>query len=129
MHFTDQASDGDKPVTAESIFQEIKQALNGRPGQPIVLGVCKTLAARINKEVWCVRLALIVLGLFWTLPIVAAYVVLGFVLPDTEDRTRGFFTGLGITARETAERVFASLGRIFTSDSRSGPRSGSYRSS
>lgn len=113
-------------MTAEGVFQEIKQALNGRPGQPIVLGVCKAIAARINKEVWCVRLALIVLGLFWTLPMVAAYVVLGFVLPDTEDRTRGFFTGLGITARETAEKVFASLGQIFDTETRSGPRSRSY---
>ena len=112
-------------MTAESIFQEIKQALNGRPGQPIVLGVCKTLAARIGQEVWCVRLAVIVLGVFWTLPIVAAYVVLGFVLPETEDRARGFFTGLGITARETAEKVFASLGRIFSPGCESDPR---YRS-
>jgi len=113
-------------MTAECIIQEIKQALNGRPGQPIVLGVCRTVAAKINKEVWCVRLAVIVLGLFWALPIVAAYVVLGFVLPDTEDRTRGFFTGLGITARETAERIFATLGQIFDSDDRSGPRPRSY---
>jgi len=113
-------------MTAESIFQEIKQALSGRPGQPIVLGVCKTLAARISKEVWCIRLTVIVLGLFWTLPIVAAYVVLGFVLPETEHRTRGFFTGLGILAREAAEKVFASLGHIFGSGAKSGPRYHSY---
>ncbi len=96
-------------MTAESIFHEIRQALKGRPGQPIVLGVCQTLAARINKEVWCVRLAAIVLCLFWTLPIMAAYILLGFVLPETEQRTRGFFTGLAILARETAEKALACM--------------------
>jgi len=113
-------------MTAECIFQEIKQALNGRPGQPIVLGVCKTLAERIGKEVWCVRLAVIVLALFWALPILAAYVLLGFLLPETEHRTRGFFTGLGITLRETAEKLFASLGQIFGSGAGPGPRYRSY---
>jgi len=113
-------------MTAECIFQEIKQALNGRPGQPIVLGVCKTLAARIDKQVWCVRLAMIVLALFWALPVLAAYVVLGFVLPETEHRARGFFTGLGIMARETAEKIFASLGHLFGPDADRGPRYRSY---
>jgi len=113
-------------MTAESIFQEIKQALNGRPGQPIVLGVCKTLAARFGMEVWRVRLAVIVLGVFWALPVLAAYVVLGFVLPETEERARGFFTGLGITVREAAEKVFASLGRIFSPGCGSHPRCRSH---
>jgi len=103
-------------MTAETIFQEIKEALNGRPGQPIVLGVCQSLSARCNGQVWAVRLATIVLGIFWTLPIAAAYVVLGLVLPETENRSRGFFTGLGIMARETAEKVLASLGRAFGSN-------------
>ena len=113
-------------MTAECIIHEIKQALNGRPGQAMVLGVCQTLAARIRKEVWTVRLAAIVLAMFWAFPIVAAYIVLGFLLPETENRTRGFFTGLGIVARETAEKIFASLGRMFGSDTGSDSRYGSY---
>ena len=113
-------------MTAECIFQEIKQALNGRPGQPLVLGVCKTLAARIDKEVWCVRLAVIVLALFWALPILAAYVLLGFVLPETEHRTRGFFIGLGIMARDVAEKIFAALGRLFDPETGSRPRYRNY---
>ena len=31
----------------ETFFDSIKRNLNGQPGQPIVLGVCKTLAARL----------------------------------------------------------------------------------
>jgi len=113
-------------MSAECIVQEIKQALEGRPGQPIVLGVCRTIAARCNRPVWIVRLVTVVIGLFWTLPVLAAYVVLGFVLPETENRTRDFFTGLAILARETAEKVLASLGRAFGSTAGSGSRHRSY---
>jgi phage shock protein PspC (stress-responsive transcriptional regulator) len=113
-------------MTAESIFQEIKQALNGRPGQAIVLGVCQAIAVRTGKEVWIVRLGAILLCLFWTLPALAAYIVLGFLLPETETRTRDFFTGLGIMARETAEKATAALGRAFGSGAGSGSRFRSY---
>ena len=113
-------------MTAETIIEEIKEALNGRPGQPIVLGVCQTLSTRFNRKVWIVRLATVLLGMFWTLPILAAYVILGLVLPETVNRSRGFFTGLGILARETAEKVLASLGRAFGSDTGSRSRYRSY---
>lgn len=113
-------------MTAESIFHEIKQALNGRPGQAIVLGVCQTLAARIDKEVWTVRLAAIVVGVFWTLPMVVVYIVAGFLLPETENRTRGFFTGLGILVRQTAGKARVFLGRLFGPDPGSGSRYRSY---
>lgn len=103
-------------MTANGIMQEIKEALNGRPGQPIVLGVCNTLSARMGREPWCVRLAAIVLGVFWTIPALAAYIILGFTLTETEHRTRGFFSGLGVLARETAEKAFEALGRIFGPD-------------
>ena len=100
-------------MSSECIFQEIRQVLTGRPGQPIVLGVCRTLAARIGKEVWLVRLVTIVLGVFWALPIIAAYILSGFLLAETAERTRRFFAGLGIIARETAEKMLASLGSMF----------------
>ena len=54
-------------MTAESIFQEIKDALSGRPGQAIVLGVCQALATRFRQEVWLVRLVTIVFAIVWTL--------------------------------------------------------------
>jgi len=113
-------------MTSECIFSEIKQVLNGRPGQAMVLGVCRTLAVRINAKVWLVRLAAIVLGVFWTLPILVAYVLAGCILPETEDRTRSFFAGLGIMARETAEKILASLGRVFASAAETGSRRRSY---
>lgn len=111
-------------MTAESIFQEIKDALNGRPGQPIVLGVCQALATRFHQEVWQVRLVTIVFAIIWTVPITAIYILLGFLLPECENRTRGFFRGLGIVARETAEKVTAFFGRMFGS----GQDSGNHRS-
>ena len=113
-------------MTADSIMQEIKEGLAGRPGQPTVLGVCQTLAARLGREVWKLRLAFLILAVFWTLPILAAYIILGFLMSETESRTRGFFSGLSILIRETAEKVFDSLGGIFGSDSDSGTRSNGY---
>ena len=100
-------------MTAESVFDQIRESLNGKPGQPIVLGVCKALAERFNKEVWIFRLVAIVLTLFWTLAAVAAYIILGFVLSETEERTRKFFSGLVVVAREGIQKVAESLRDIF----------------
>jgi phage shock protein PspC (stress-responsive transcriptional regulator) len=100
-------------MTAESVFEQIRESLNGRPGQPIVLGVCKSLAERFEKEPWVFRLIAIVLALFWTLPAVAAYVILGFVLSETEVRTRQFFSGLAVIIREGVDKLAASLRGAF----------------
>jgi phage shock protein PspC (stress-responsive transcriptional regulator) len=105
-------------MTANSVVQEIRQALEGRPGQPMILGVCQALATRYKQQAWGVRLVTIIAGAIWTLPTLAVYILLGFLLPETETRTRGFFTGLGVVAREGSEKVFGSLGRFFDSDRR-----------
>jgi len=96
-------------MTAESVFDQIKESLNGRPGQPIVLGVCRALAERFEKEVWIFRLVAIAMTLFWTLPAVAAYIILGFVLSETEERTRKFFSGLAVVIREGIQKFAESL--------------------
>ena len=100
-------------MSAESVFDQIRESLNGRPGQPIVLGVCQTLAQRYDKEVWIFRLVAIVLTLFWSLPAVAAYIILGFVLSETEERTRKFFSGLAVIIREGVQKGAESLRDIF----------------
>ena len=100
-------------MSAECIFEQIRESLNGRPGQPIVLGVCKSLADRFEKEPWVFRLAAIILALFWTFPAVAAYVILGFVLSETETRTRQFFSGLAIMIREGVDKLAGSLRGAF----------------
>jgi len=102
-------------MTAESIFQELKEALSGRPNQPIVLGVCQAIASRFRQEVWLVRMVTIVLAIVWTLPVTALYCVLGFVMPESEVRTRGFFCGLGVVIHETTEKLLAFFGRLFDS--------------
>jgi len=100
-------------MSAENVLNEIRDSLNGRPGQPIVFGVCKTLAEKSGKEAWIFRLAALVLTLFWTLPAVAAYIVLGFALNETEGRTRRFFSGLAVIIRETVEKFASSLRDMF----------------
>jgi len=100
-------------MTAESVFSQIRESLNGRPGQPIVLGVCKALAERFEKEPWVFRLVGLILALFWSLPAVALYVILGFVLKETEVRTRQFFSGLLVIAREGIDKLAASLRNVF----------------
>jgi len=93
----------------ETFFDSMKRNLNGEPGQPIVLGVCKTLAARLNQEVWLIRLAAIVLGVFYSFITLVAYILLGLFMQETSQRTRSLFEGLGIWFREFTEKV----GRLF----------------
>ena len=88
-----------------TFFDSIKRNLNGEPGQPIVLGVCKTLAARFNQEVWLIRLAAIVLGVFYSFATLVAYILLGLFMEETSDRSKSLFEGLGIWFREFTEKV------------------------
>ena len=89
----------------ETFFDSIKKNLNGEPGQPIVLGVCKTLAARFNQEVWLIRLAAIVLGVFYSFVTLVVYILLGLFMEETSHRTKSLFEGLGIWFREFTEKV------------------------
>jgi phage shock protein PspC (stress-responsive transcriptional regulator) len=100
-------------MSTESVIHEIRESLNGRPGQPMVFGVCKALSDRFGTEPWIPRLAAIVLTLFWALPALAAYLVAGLVLKETEARTRRFFSGLAVILREYAEKGAASLRESF----------------
>ena len=97
----------------DTFFESIKRNLNGEPGQPIVLGVCKTLAARFNQEVWLIRLAAIVLGVFYTFGALVAYILLGLFMTETSDRTRSLFEGLGVWFRELTNKI----ADLFTSGS------------
>ncbi len=100
-------------MSADNVINEIRDSLNGRPGQPIVFGVCKTLAEKSGKQPWLFRLAAIALALFWTIPAVGIYIVLGFTLNETEARTRKFFAGLAVIVREMVEKFAASLRDLF----------------
>lgn len=96
-------------MSAENLFESIKENLNGRPGQPIVLGVCKTLAQRFDQEVWVFRAAAIVLGVFFTFAALAAYILLGLFMKETEERTKGLFQGLCIWAAELWDKAVESF--------------------
>lgn len=100
-------------MSADNVINEIRDSLNGRPGQAIVFGVCKALAEKSGKEPWIFRLVALVLTLFWTLPAVAAYIILGFALSETEDRTRKFFCGLAVIVREMVQKLAESLRDMF----------------
>ncbi|MBT8070819.1 MAG: PspC domain-containing protein [Xanthomonadales bacterium] len=104
-------------MTGETFFESVKRNLNGEPGQPIVLGVCKTLAARLNQEVWLIRLAAIVLGVVYTSFTLVAYVLLGLFMEETSSRTKSLFEGLGIWFREFLDKVGNRFGDIFGSGS------------
>ena len=89
----------------ETFFDSIKRNLNGEPGQPIVLGVCKTLAARFNQEVWLIRLAAIILGVFYSFITLVAYILLGLFMEETSSRSKSLFEGLGVWFQEFTEKV------------------------
>ena len=103
----------------ETFFDSIKRNLNGEPGQPIVLGVCRTLAERLNQEVWLIRLAAIVLGVFYSFITLVAYILLGLFMDETSHRTKSLFEGLGIWFQELTEKV----GRHFSGTSGNGNNS------
>ena len=96
-------------MSSEDVIKEIRESLNGRTGQPIVFGVCKALSERFGQEPWIFRAAAIVLALFWSLPALAAYIIAGLVMKETEVRTRTFFSGLAVVIREQVERGAAWL--------------------
>lgn len=100
-------------MTADTLFESIKQNLNGRPGQPIVLGVCNTLARRFEQEVWIFRAVAIVLGVFFTFATLAVYILLGLLMKETEARTKGLFQGLCVWGREVADRFATALSGMF----------------
>lgn len=110
-------------MPADNVIREIRESLNGRPGQPIVFGVCRALAERFGKEPWTLRLAAILLALFWTLPALAAYIIAGLVMAETEDRTRRFFTGLAVVIRENVEKCAVWLRDCCHGCARERPRS------
>jgi len=100
-------------MSEHCVFDEVKESLNGRTGQPIVFGVCQALSVRFEKEPWVFRLAAIICTLFWTIPAIGVYIILGLVLSETESRTRKFFSGLAVVARESIEKFAESLRGIF----------------
>jgi phage shock protein PspC (stress-responsive transcriptional regulator) len=103
----------EKTMQDDTFFESIKRNLNGEPGQPIVLGVCKTLAARFKQEVWLIRLAAIVLGVFFTLATLVAYILLGLFMAETSDRTKSLFEGLGIWFRELTDKIANCCNGVF----------------
>ena len=96
-------------MSENNTLNDIIEALDGRPGQPILFGVCRTLAARWGVEQWKVRAGALIIGAVFTLGTLAAYIVLGLVLPETEGRTRGVFRGLCIAIREGVDRCLGGL--------------------
>ncbi len=103
-------------MTSDTFFESVKRNLNGEPGQQIVLGVCKTLAARLNQEVWLIRLAAILLGVFYTFVTLVAYILLGLFMEETSSRTKSLFEGLGIWLREFIDKVGCKCTNIFGGD-------------
>ena len=89
----------------DNILHSIRDNLNGQPGQPMLLGVCKTLATRLHVAPWTVRAACIAMTLLATAPMLVAYVLCGLLLDETSERTRGIFQGLFLLLRDTVEKL------------------------
>lgn len=102
-------------MRSDELMQTIKDNLNGTPGQPIVLGVCNTLGKRSGQETWIFRAIAIVALVFFTMPALVAYILLGLFMDETAERTRGVFQGLYLTLQEAVEKLLAAGRRIFMS--------------
>lgn len=102
-------------MAQNDFLDSVRDNLNGRPGQPMLFGVCRTLAEKSGMETWLVRVAAILLVLFFTFPTVVAYALLGLFMDETSDRTRGIFQGLFLTLREGVDKIIDGLGDVFRS--------------
>ncbi len=102
-------------MAQNDFLDSVRDNLNGRPGQPMLFGVCRTLAEKTGLETWLVRVAAILLVLFFTFPTVVAYVLLGLFMDETADRTRGIFQGLFLTLQEGVEKIVDGIGDVFRS--------------
>lgn len=103
-------------MASNEFLDSVRDNLNGRPGQPLLLGVCGVLAKKLGVEPWLTRAGAIILALFFTTLVPIAYVVLGLVMDETADRTRGIFKGLFIAIQEGVEKVLDAVGDLFRND-------------
>ena len=102
-------------MAQNDFIESIRENLNGNPGQPMLFGVCRTLAQKFDQEVWIFRAAAIVLLLFFTSTTVVAYILLGLFMDETSDRTRGIFQGLFLTLREWVDKFVDGVADLFKS--------------
>ncbi len=92
-------------MSKNTAFDDFRKELNGRKGQPIVLGVCVALAKRFDLEPWITRTVAIISMLFFTVLALGIYIVLAYVLDETRERTSGIFKGLAIWVQERIAAV------------------------
>lgn len=103
-------------MASNEFLDSVRTNLNGRPGQPLLFGVGAVLAKKFGVEPWITRVGLIVLTIVLGTIVPMAYVVLGLVMEETADRTRGIFKGLFIVIQEGVEKVLDGLGGLFKND-------------
>lgn len=103
-------------MASNEFLDSVRNNLNGRPGQPLLLGVCGVLAKKMGVEPWITRAGAIVLAVFFTTLVPVAYLVLGLVMDETADRTRGIFRGLFIVIQEGVGKIVDGIGDLFSSD-------------
>lgn len=111
-------------MASNEFLDSVRNNLNGRPGQPLLLGVCGVLAKKLGVEPWITRASAIVLAIFFTTLVPVVYVVLGLVMDETEERTKGIFKGLFIAIQEAVAKLLDGIGNLFNNN-RSG-RNGRY---
>ena len=102
-------------MAQNDFLDSVRENLNGRPGQPMLFGVCRTLAEKTGLETWLVRVAAILLVLFFTFPTTVAYILLGLFMDETAERTRGIFQGLFLTLQEGVEKIVDGVSDVFRS--------------
>lgn len=110
-------------MAQNDFLDSVRDNLNGRPGQPMLFGVCRTLADKTGVEPWLVRVLALVLLVLFTGFTVVAYVLLGLFMDETADRTRGIFQGLFMILREAVERLVDGIGDLFRSGNGTSGRS------
>lgn len=91
------------------LFEDFQAQLRGQNAQPLIFGVCAALAQRGGFNRGPVRLIALLALVFFTMPVLLAYVIAGFLLPETRDTTK---TRLLSCARWLVDRIEAMVASV-----------------
>jgi len=109
----------DKPQTETNNdpWRSARDLLGSQPERGWVFGVCAALAARTGWELWAVRTAtLILLLMFWWLPMAIAYLVVAMLMDETRPATQLKLKRWAKRADDLLEVVWRGLKRAFNKD-------------
>ena len=108
-----------KPESTNDPWRSARDLLGSEPERGWVFGVCAALSARTGWELWAVRAAtLVLLVMFWWLPMAVAYLVVAMLFDETRPGTQLKLKRWARRADDLLDVVWRGLKRAFNKDAK-----------